>query len=196
MGLDQGDPVVLASCSACELTLVGPSPIMGDSSTNYQVSCDGAARRGESMPESSPELRYRDACWLMKDTERKLRRRPLRSLYVANCEAFNAVGRDPCVAVVDERRNPLDEDFRCEGAPFHAWWHSSGRFRCCACRCGGSADRGGRPARGAGRSWDLTAAGDSAAWQVLEASARDSIEPGPIVARQPVRCTGPPSICE
>jgi len=35
------------------------------------------------MPESSPELRCRGACWLMRDAERQARRRPLRSLCTA-----------------------------------------------------------------------------------------------------------------
>jgi hypothetical protein len=109
MRLDHGGPMVLACCgSACELTLAGPSPIMGDGGTNYLVCCGGmapAAQRGESMPESSPELRFGDACWLLKDAERKLRRRPLRSLCAGNCEAFDAVGCHPRVAVVHERRH-------------------------------------------------------------------------------------------
>jgi hypothetical protein len=68
------------------------------------------------MPESSPELRCRGACWLMRDAERQARRRPLRSLCTANRELFDAVGFHPRVAVVDEQRDRGD-GFRCEGVP-------------------------------------------------------------------------------
>jgi hypothetical protein len=68
------------------------------------------------MPESSPELRCRGACWLMRDAERQARRRPLRSLCTANRERFDAVGFHPGVAVVDEQRD-RDDGFRCEGVP-------------------------------------------------------------------------------
>jgi hypothetical protein len=60
------------------------------------------------MPESSPELRCRGACWLMRNAERQARRRPLRSLCTANRERFDAVGFHPRVAVVDEQRDRDD----------------------------------------------------------------------------------------
>jgi hypothetical protein len=181
MRLDHGGPIVLACCgSACELTLAGPSPIMGDGGTNYLVCCGGmapAAQRGESMPESSPELRFGDACWLMKDAERKLRRRPLRSLCAGNCEAFDAVGCHPRVAVVHERRHRSTRIFDSKVslpsllAPIGRLrvLHLSSRRACrpratvCAERAGGepSARRGIRCVAGVG-----------------DPSARHSIDPG------------------
>jgi hypothetical protein len=68
------------------------------------------------MPESSPELRCRGACWLMRNAERQARRRPLRSWCTANRETFDAVGFHPRVAVIDEQRD-RDDGFRCEGVP-------------------------------------------------------------------------------